>query len=67
MTDKKRFVCDCPGPCGVDRDYGQIWQDFQAKHGRTYDHPGETRRIHLKWKSLGKQATNGGIRNMTGV
>lgn len=34
-------------PC-IDKDYGEIWRIYSAKHGDTR----ETREIHLKWKRL---------------
>lgn len=65
MKDKK--ICDCTGICGVGRTHDQIWYDFENKYGRFYDNPWDVKRIHAKWKSLGKQAAKGSIRNMTGV
>jgi hypothetical protein len=38
-----------------DSNYGEIWQWWSELYQRDY-HDSELRRIHLKWKLLGRQA-----------
>lgn len=38
------------------RTYGEIWQDFRTKFLRDNVSEYELRRIHIKWKKLGRQA-----------
>ncbi len=58
---RAEFVCNCGGKvCGVNRDYGQIKQDFLAGFvgGSGLTHV-EAIQVDRKWRSLGKQAKAG--------
>lgn len=58
---REEFVCNCMGKvCGVNRDYGQIRQDFLAGFvgGSGLTHV-EALAVDRKWRSLGKQAKAG--------
>lgn len=38
------------------RTYGEVWQDFRRKLLREGFSEQELRRVHIKWKKLGRQA-----------
>lgn len=58
---RAEYVCNCGGKCcGVNRNYGQIRQDFLAGFvgGSGLTHV-EALAVDRKWRSLGKQAKAG--------
>lgn len=58
---RAEYVCNCGGKvCGVNRDHGQIRQDFLAGFvgGSGLTHH-EALTVDRKWRSLGKQAQAG--------
>ena len=42
-----------------DKTYGQIWQEFLAKAVQRGYSPAEARRVHVKWRSVGKKLKAG--------
>lgn len=65
---KEKKICDCTGICGVQRSHEEIWRDFEAKHRSTPGlTPWDLQHIDARWRSLGKLAAKGRIKNATGV
>jgi hypothetical protein len=52
---REKFVCNCNGVCGVNKDHGEMRQAFLAKFGDTPEH----RAIDARYRSWGKKLANG--------
>ena len=68
ITDEAKrraeYTCNCSGKvCGVNRDYGQITQDFHAGFvgGSGLTHV-EARHVDRKWRAMGKAVAKPGWR-----
>lgn len=60
---REGYTCNCSGRvCGVNRDYGQIKQDFINGFVGGQFTLAEAEAIDRKWKSLGKAASKPGWR-----
>lgn len=50
VKDRKDYVCDCVGICGVGKTHDELWKQFSARHGDTP----YTREIEAKYRHWGK-------------